>query len=267
MPPVLPQDENTTKLPSSSTGNLVPGKRGRISALPTPVGRLIRSVTLWRSRHRFLFILVSLVLLIVCYPYFDPDVIMDFQVAVALTVVVCITAVYAVSDSLKKFLAVATLALILFGTGILTIIYPTLVPITVIFGVLIIFLVTTFAFILRSVLFPEIVSADTIYGAIAVYLLIGTTGASACYLVYLVDPSSFYFVPNYNIDGMVTFTDFLYYSLATLTTLGYGDIIPITPLARTVSVFIAMTGILYVAVLVADIMAAYQQFHPRLRRR
>jgi voltage-gated potassium channel Kch len=50
----------------------------------------------------------------------------------------------------------------------------------------------------------------------------------------------------------------LYFSVATLTTLGYGDIVPVTPLARILAVLEAATGVLYIAITVARLVAAYQ---------
>ncbi|HUK53388.1 MAG TPA: ion channel [Candidatus Binatia bacterium] len=50
----------------------------------------------------------------------------------------------------------------------------------------------------------------------------------------------------------------LYFSMTTLTTLGYGDIVPATPMARMLSVLEAATGVLYIAITVARLVAAYQ---------
>lgn len=51
----------------------------------------------------------------------------------------------------------------------------------------------------------------------------------------------------------------LYMSLATLTTLGYGDIVPVSELARILAVLEAATGVLYIAITVARLVAAYQR--------
>lgn len=50
-----------------------------------------------------------------------------------------------------------------------------------------------------------------------------------------------------------------YFSFVTLTTLGYGDIVPATPLARILAVLEATTGVLCVAITVARLVAAYQR--------
>jgi len=51
--------------------------------------------------------------------------------------------------------------------------------------------------------------------------------------------------------------DCMYYSYMTLTTLGYGDIVPMTAHARSVSILEAVSGVLYVAVLIARLVGLY----------
>lgn len=53
----------------------------------------------------------------------------------------------------------------------------------------------------------------------------------------------------------------LYMSLATLTTVGYGDVLPVSRPARMIAVLEAITGVFYVAITVARLVAAYQQKH------
>jgi voltage-gated potassium channel Kch len=54
----------------------------------------------------------------------------------------------------------------------------------------------------------------------------------------------------------------LYLSLATLTTLGYGDIVPATPIARMVAALEAVAGVLYIAITVARLVAGYRSDKP-----
>ena len=54
-------------------------------------------------------------------------------------------------------------------------------------------------------------------------------------------------------------TQFLYFSLTTLTTLGYGDITPINPFARIWATLEAVVGTLYVAILVARLVSLYRR--------
>jgi hypothetical protein len=54
-----------------------------------------------------------------------------------------------------------------------------------------------------------------------------------------------------------------YFSLTTLTTLGYGDILPVTPAARMISTLEASTGVLYVAITVSRLVSARQNSSSR----
>ena len=87
-------------------------------------------------------------------------------------------------------------------------------------------------------------------GAIAVYLLLGFTWAHAYELVALWHPGAF----TGAVDGGGSLS-WTYYSFVTLTTMGYGDITPVHPLARAVAVLEALTGQLYLTILLARLVS------------
>ncbi len=94
------------------------------------------------------------------------------------------------------------------------------------------------------------VTHSRIQGAIAVYLLFGVGWAHAYHITELLHPGSF------NPAGaMSSVSDFAYFSFVTLSTLGYGDITPARPIARSLSVGESLTGQLYLAVLIARLVA------------
>ncbi len=90
-----------------------------------------------------------------------------------------------------------------------------------------------------------------VQGAIAVYLVIGLAWAHFYLLTNYLKPGSF--------QGSVPLTtavaEWYYYSFCTLTTLGYGDIVPIKPVARSLAIAEALFGQLYLAVLIARLIA------------
>jgi Ion channel len=95
------------------------------------------------------------------------------------------------------------------------------------------------------------VNSYRIQGAIAVYLLFGSGWAHAYHIAAVLHPGSF----NVTDREMSSAVDWLYYSFVTLTTVGYGDITPVRPIARMLSVGEALTGQLYLAVLIARLVA------------
>jgi hypothetical protein len=95
-----------------------------------------------------------------------------------------------------------------------------------------------------------------IQGAIAVYLLFGVGWAHAYHITALLHPGSFTF-PAGEIPGV---GDWIYFSFVTLTTVGYGDITPVLPTARTLATAEALAGQLYLAVMIARLVAMEMVF-------
>ena len=105
-------------------------------------------------------------------------------------------------------------------------------------------LVTAFtvAFIMNS----KSVNREVVYAAMLVYLLLAQLWALVYTFLYLIEPASFN-LPQRQGDFLV----FEYYSFVTLTTLGFGDITPLTKIAKAFSVLEAVVGQLYLVVVVA----------------
>jgi hypothetical protein len=94
------------------------------------------------------------------------------------------------------------------------------------------------------------ITADRLRGAACAYLLMGLAWALAYRLIERFIPGSFAGLAAIEADGMET-PQMVYYSFVTLTTLGYGDITPVRPLAETLSFLEAFVGQFYLTVLVA----------------
>ena len=98
------------------------------------------------------------------------------------------------------------------------------------------------------------VTTDLIVGAVIVYLLMALAWSFIFGVVELLHPGSFS-MPE--IEGISTSRSFLYYSFVTLTTLGYGDITPVTSLARSLCILEAVIGQLYLVVQVAWLVGVH----------
>ncbi len=122
-------------------------------------------------------------------------------------------------------------------------------------GVLILLCVLTLVLVFTGTFSAEKVTADTLFGAVSIYLLMGITWAVTFRFLEFLEPNSF--------QGLVDaegarWSQFLYLSLTTLTTLGYGDITPLSDPARVWANLEAITGVLYVAILVARLVSIYK---------
>lgn len=104
-----------------------------------------------------------------------------------------------------------------------------------------------------------------IQGAIAAYLLFAMAFALAHFLVEYIMPGSFQFQGGpLRVDNQ-SWKIFYYYSITTLTTLGYGDITPVHPIARILAMVESLVGQLYPAILIARLVTLHAQT-PRPRK-
>ena len=107
--------------------------------------------------------------------------------------------------------------------------------------------------ILNHIYREKEISFEVIMGAVCVYFAIGLIWAHIYSLLEAFHPGSFNFP-----GGMESKTvHFTYYSYVTLTTLGYGDVTPLSNPARNLAVLEAMMGQLYLAVLIAGLVGKY----------
>jgi len=104
----------------------------------------------------------------------------------------------------------------------------------------------------KQVLFTGPIDGNKIVGAICIYLLIGLIWALLYLFLAQTIPGAFN-----GLEQAVwydNFADVAYYSFVTLTTLGYGDISPVTPMARFLVYMEAILGVFYMAILVASLI-------------
>ena len=104
------------------------------------------------------------------------------------------------------------------------------------------------------------VNVTIIINSINGYLLIGILGAV---LLAVVETVQKYIYPldagaiNFAGGTAQGFHDFLYFSFITLTTLGYGDVTPVSAFAKSVTLIIAVTGQFYLTILIAMLVGKY----------
>jgi Ion channel len=106
------------------------------------------------------------------------------------------------------------------------------------------------------------VSWSRIQGGICAYLLLGMAWASAFDLVEQVRPGAFHFVSEpANLDQLSS--KLIYFSFATLTTVGFGDVLPVHPFARSLAIAEAIVGQLFPAILIGALVAMAMQARPK----
>jgi hypothetical protein len=105
--------------------------------------------------------------------------------------------------------------------------------------------------LLSQIFRAGIVTSARVQGAVAVYLLLGVAWAHCYQIANRLTPGSF----QSSVGNRFSVVEWFYYSFATLTTLGYGDIVPIKPVSRSLAIGEALTGQLYLTVLIARLVA------------
>lgn len=96
----------------------------------------------------------------------------------------------------------------------------------------------------------DAITHEEISGAISVYLLIGLVFANLYELLAIIEPTAIQWGPNFG-DGVRTFADYVYFSFVTMAGVGYGDVAPASQLVRAAVVAQAITGLMYIAILIA----------------
>ena len=229
--------------------------------MPTPQTTL--QVLPVKRQGKFFYLFLCQILLLVLFPYLEkPGLpILLFRLLGAAAFV---SGVYAVSERRAQWIAALALAV---PAGVLNAVAafrpdPRLAVPTLIFTIL--FLVFTLVSLLRAVVRAERVTGDTIYGAISVYLLMALTWAAAYLLLVTVQPDALAMDAARHPHHTMDWSDCVFYSFVTLTSLGYGDILPMTQQARSLSMLEAVSGIMYVAILIARLVGLYSAMKSQL---
>ena len=166
-----------------------------------------------------------------------------------------------ISDSRRQLIACSLVAFLVIAAIWLDRVFPGKQLIIEANGLDILFLALVIFAILANVFRSREITTESLAGAICAYLLIGILWADAFSILETVHPGSFSSVHTAS-DAATTAQSarlqvarFSYFSFVTLSTLGYGDITPLTRPARNLAALEAIFGQLYLAVLIARLVS------------
>ena len=204
-------------------------------------------------RDRFLFLLISILCLLVIAPIFKDFIGIRILMNAFITAIL-ISGTYAASKKIYITITAASLALPMLVSIWISHFadIPLLVFVGDCFGIAFIaFLVV----VILSFIFREHeVTINVIYASIVVYLLIAIMWAFIYSVLESIHPGSFAAGEGQIEAGRRLY---IYYSFVTITTLGYGDVTPTTDLANSFSFLEAVTGQIYLVVLVARLVGIH----------
>ncbi|HSC54067.1 MAG TPA: potassium channel family protein [Phnomibacter sp.] len=113
--------------------------------------------------------------------------------------------------------------------------------------------------LVREIAHTKEVNKPVIVDAVAAYFLLGIAFSLLVVMVAIIIPGSYSIAPNDLNDPnrYKAMQEFSYYTFVTYTSTGFGDIVPLKPAARTLSILIASSGQLYIATIIAMLVGKY----------
>lgn len=224
-----------------------------------PIEKLSR--VLRPPRFSMFGLLIALALLFFFFPFVEAIKDGELIVAILLTLVL-ISAVLAVANRGRTLVIALLLAVpAVFGRWI-NHFWPGFLPPAVFLVATLVLIAFVVAHLLYFVLRAPRVDTEVLCASISAYVMLGLIWTIAYWLVDLIAPGAFAFnTTTGSKESMVGFNAF-YFSFVTLSTVGYGDITPVSHFARMLAALEAMTGLLYVAVLIARLVALYSSPKP-----
>lgn len=213
----------------------------------------------WLAQHRFLILLFALTLLLVIYPLMH-DVFRETLLYDVLQGGVVLAGILAIFTQQRMRLLFVAIAVPFFAVSWTGHILPSAnhpLPLILYHGSAALFLSYAVVEILRSIYQDETITADSVSGGFCGYLLLGITFSHLFSILEAVQPGSFHADPTlleFLGDLHQRHYNLTYFSLITLTTVGYGDIAPQTGAARGLVSVEAVAGQFYIAVLIAELI-------------
>ena len=219
-------------------------------------GNIILEIINRIRRRRFAYLTMSLLLLIVLYPYVQGDTWGQVFLSLLATIVM-ITSVIAVGDKRRHTVIALVFAapwflILLSKFPILPVNTKLLAREEIVFAFLL-FAYTTYRIFMHIIKSRE-VTTEILFASISVYMLIGLSWATIYIIINPYHPGSFI-----DRDGTFVHTgaDFLFFSYITLTTVGYGNIEAISEQARSLASVEALCGQLYLTIMVARLVGLH----------
>jgi len=208
------------------------------------------------QERRSLFLLVSVVLFFVLTPFLQDNAIGEFCLVLNIYLTL-VSATMELSGIRALFWGALPLAGISMALVLASHLYRTQILLVADHVVLAVFFgfvsIGLFTYLGR----PGEITSGRLYVSVSLYFLLGMVWFAVYTFLNAIQPGSFA-EAGIVLAGRIPPSKILYFSLATLTTVGYGDIVTIRPGARMLASMEAAAGVLYIAITVARLVASYQ---------
>lgn len=212
------------------------------------------------------WLLSALVLMLVAYPFLDHS----FAGKVALGVLntaILGTGAFVASGSRRMLHLAIGFAVPALGLQWATVIGRNDNVTLVYLITMVLFYVFTITLSLNYVLRPGVVSGNKLHAGVAAYIMIGMLWSFVYTVIDVLVPGSFDYMGNIDTHVRLDWREFLFFSFVTLTTTGYGDIVPVTRIAQAAAILQQLAGTFYIAILIARLAGLYEPDAPSRPRR
>ena len=199
-------------------------------------------------KNKYNYLLVTEIVILVVYPFLHKAE-AKFPFGPLLLLIAIAPALW-VGLSRKVFIAVISIGLLAFALNVVARFAINDLAdegILILLFLYALFLFLAIVILITKILSNKVVTSDTIKGGISVYFLLGLFWATLYMIVLTFDPDALINIRNVGFDCY-------YYSFTTLTTLGYGDIAPVSEYAKILSIMEAVAGPVYLAIFVAQLV-------------
>lgn len=208
-------------------------------------------------KNKFLCLLLALVAFFLITP-FIVDSMVDMYVFGLLFTIILLASVYVITHNRWLILTGIILASLIFiGLWLNNLFIENRGFLAVEYILMTLYFLMITVIVLRTVIKDNVISYNTIFGAICGYLLIGLVWSFFYSMVYFFQAGAFNFPDVRFVVFDSNFQQFTYYSFVTLTTLGYGDITPISNIAKTLAWIEAIVGQVYLTVWIAQLVGLH----------
>lgn len=206
------------------------------------------------KENKYIILLFSLILILVVSPFFQNSHLARFYFSILFTLVLA-TSFYADIEIKRIDFIELTLGLLALLLTWIEFLLPDMDSIDFITQLMyaLFFLYFTIELISKIVISNEI-SANLIYASIVGFLMLGLCGASLASLLQWAIENAYKLPENVSSHK---FENFIYYSFVTITTVGYGDMLPIHPASKMLAILLCISGHFYTTIVLALIIGKF----------
>ena len=213
---------------------------------------MIKKILKLLSDHSQITLIVSILLMIIFAPYYWNAPFANFFNFLFLSLIL-FSAILTMKKSSAEFKKLSKAGYFVIAFSLITAITDNSNMELVTRILFVLFFILVAINLLIGIVKSKEVDTNVIFSAVAVYVLFGFCGAVLAAVIMFFEPTAFLLNSTYSSQ----FHQFLYFSFITITSTGYGDILPITPLARTHAIFLALFGQLYLTVIIGILIGKY----------